>query len=114
MTNDVSFAKLSMKEAIGIGTAERGTSSDIHTCLMTEEVREIQEYSQVAALPVIINNTCRMKHPKSNYRAAPTFDFLRPSDILQDSDRLRFHGATMRQASTIQRALGSLFPDFPT
>ena len=31
---------------------------------MAEEVRQIQGYSQVAGLPVIINNTYLMKHRK--------------------------------------------------
>jgi hypothetical protein len=44
MANDVAFSKLSMKAAIGIGTTARYASTDFHTCLMTEEVMEIQEY----------------------------------------------------------------------
>jgi hypothetical protein len=35
---------------------------------MTEEAREIQEHSQVAGLPVIINNTSLEKHPISAYQ----------------------------------------------
>ena len=42
MTNDVAFAKLSIETAIGIGTTARYASSDLHTCLLTEEVGEIQ------------------------------------------------------------------------
>jgi hypothetical protein len=57
MANDVTFAKLSIETAIGIGTTARYASSDLHTCLMTEEVVEIQVKSHVAGLLVIINNT---------------------------------------------------------
>ena len=47
MANDVTFAKLSVETAIGVGTTARYTSSDLHTCLMTEEVMEIQVKSHV-------------------------------------------------------------------
>ena len=70
MANDVAFSKLSVETTIGIGTAARYASSDLHTCLLTEEVIEVQEYLQVAGLPVIINNTCLMKHLKQSINQA--------------------------------------------
>jgi hypothetical protein len=42
MANNVAFAKLSVEAASGIGTTARYASSDLHTCLMTEEAMEIQ------------------------------------------------------------------------
>jgi len=95
MTNNIVFAELSMKAAIGIGTTARYASSDFHTCLMTEEVTEIQEYSQVVGLRVIINNTSLMKHHRfpSDYLHAPAMqtasivfyflNFIRYSDDIK-------------------------------
>jgi hypothetical protein len=57
MANDVTFAKLAVEAASGIAAAARYASSDLHTCLMTEEAMEIQEHSRAAGLPVTINNT---------------------------------------------------------
>jgi hypothetical protein len=62
VTNDVAFAELSVETAIGIGTAARYASSDLHTCLMAEDVMEIQVKSHVAGLHGRINNTCLEKH----------------------------------------------------
>ena len=47
MTNNVALVELSAEATAKIGTAVRQTSSDFHTCLMTEEAREVQEYSDV-------------------------------------------------------------------
>ena len=65
MANDVTFAKLAIETAIGIGTTARYASSDPHTCLMTEEVAEIQELSQNAGCSGIINNTSLTNHALS-------------------------------------------------
>jgi hypothetical protein len=62
MANDVAFAKLSIQTASGIGTTARCASSDLHTCLMTEEVMEIQVKSHVTGMPGRTNNTCLEKH----------------------------------------------------
>ena len=62
MASDVAFAKLSIGTASGIRTASRYASSDLHTCLMTEEVMEIQAKSHVAGLSGRSNNTCLEKH----------------------------------------------------
>ena len=66
MANDVAFAKLSIETASGIRTASRYASSDLHICLMTEEVMEIQAKSHVVGLSGRSNNTCLEKHPISN------------------------------------------------
>jgi len=43
MANDVTFARLSAETAIGVGTKARYASSDLHTCLLPEEVGEIHD-----------------------------------------------------------------------
>ena len=47
MTNNVAPVELPTEATVRIGTAARRTASDFHTCLMTEEAREVQEYSDV-------------------------------------------------------------------
>jgi hypothetical protein len=62
MADDVAFVKPSAEAAGRIGTAVRQASSDFHTCLLAEEAREVQDNSQVAALPMTFNNTSLKKH----------------------------------------------------
>jgi hypothetical protein len=50
MTNDVAPVELAAEAAGWIGTAARRASSDFHTCLMTEETREVQEFSDVPGI----------------------------------------------------------------
>lgn len=68
MTNDIAFIKLSTEGAGGIGTAPVQASFLFHTCLMTEEAGEVQQYSEVAGLPRIINNTSLTKHRNQNFK----------------------------------------------
>jgi len=79
MTNDVALAKLSAEVAGRIGTAARRASSDFHTCLMTEEAREVQEYSDVPGLLMTANNTCLKKHRKL------LIDLATPNENTRDS-----------------------------
>ena len=42
LANDVAFTGLSDQRSIGVGTGTRYVLALLHTCLMTEETREIQ------------------------------------------------------------------------
>jgi hypothetical protein len=80
MTNNVAFVKLPLVAAGGIRTTMRWISFDLHTCLMAEEVEEIQVKSHVAGQLEAINNTSQMKHQDLTCRSPTTFAILNASD----------------------------------
>ena len=62
MADDVAFAELSIKAAIGVGTGASELLAPLQTCLLPENGQGIQLESGVAGLPDTVNNTCLKKH----------------------------------------------------
>jgi hypothetical protein len=57
-----------------MGAGTRRAAFVFHARLMTEAAVKVQQYSAVAGLPMIINNTCMKKHQKK-----PSFLKLSPT-----------------------------------
>ncbi len=62
MADDVAFAELPIKAAIGVRTDSSGLLAPLYTCLLPENEQEIQLESCVARFLEKVNNTSLKKH----------------------------------------------------